>query len=135
VRENVSHPARLGGTLDEHADRIDALLEELGLAHLADRRPSETSVGEQQRTAIARALVLRPALVVADEPTGHQDRGWTEKVFGALRAACDEGTACLMATHDETATRFLDRALSMRDGHLEADLLEPDPSGPPPRWR
>jgi putative ABC transport system ATP-binding protein len=134
VRENVSHPARLGGTLDEHADRVEALLEELGLAHLADRRPSETSVGEQQRTAIARALLLRPSLVVADEPTGHQDRGWTEKVFAALRTACDEGTACLMATHDETATRFLDRALSIRDGRLTADLLEPE-GGRQPRWR
>ena len=120
VRENVSYPAKLESSLDEHADRIDGLLEELGLTHLAERRPFETSVGEQQRTAIVRALLLRPRLVVADEPTGHQDRGWTEKVFAALRSHCDEGTACLVATHDETSKRFLNRTLAIRDGKIEA---------------
>jgi putative ABC transport system ATP-binding protein len=119
VRENVAYPARLLGTLDEHSERIDALLQELGLAHLAERRPFETSVGEQQRTAIVRALLLRPRLLVADEPTGHQDRGWTEKVFAALRSHCDEGTACLVATHDETSRRFLNRALAIRDGRID----------------
>ncbi len=118
VRENVSYPAKLEGSLEEHADRIDGLLEELGLTHLAERRPFETSVGEQQRTAIVRALLLRPRLVVADEPTGHQDRGWTEKVFAALRSHCDEGTACLVATHDETSKRFLNRTLAIRDGRI-----------------
>jgi ABC-type lipoprotein export system ATPase subunit len=120
VRENVAYPAKLEGRLHEHEERIDALLEELGLSHLAERRPLETSVGEQQRTAIVRALLLRPRLVVADEPTGHQDRGWTEKVFGALRSHCDEGTACLVATHDETSKRFLNRTLAIHDGRIEA---------------
>jgi putative ABC transport system ATP-binding protein len=118
VRENVSYPAKLEGSLEEHADRIDELLEELGLTDLAERRPFETSVGEQQRTAIVRALLLRPRLVVADEATGHQDRGWTEKVFAALRAHCDEGTACLVATHDESSSRFLNRTLAIRDGRI-----------------
>jgi putative ABC transport system ATP-binding protein len=121
VRENVAYPAKLDGSLDDHRDRIDALLETLGLSHLAARRPFETSVGEQQRTAIARALLLRPRLVVADEPTGHQDRGWTEKVFAAIRNACDEGTTCLVATHDETAKRFLNRTLSIHDGRIGGD--------------
>ncbi len=120
VRENVAYPAKLEGSLAEHEERIELLLEELGLAHLAERRPLETSVGEQQRTAIVRALLLRPRLLVADEATGHQDRGWTEKVFAALRAHCDEGTACLVATHDETSKRFLNRTLAMRDGRIEA---------------
>jgi putative ABC transport system ATP-binding protein len=118
VRENTAYPARLAGVHADHADRIEELAERFGLAALADRRPSETSVGEQQRTALARALVLRPALVIADEPTGHQDRGWTERVFEALRDACDEGTACLMATHDEGARPFVDRTISIRDGRL-----------------
>ena len=118
VRENVAYPARLAGTSLDDRDRVDELLARLGLDLLAERRPGETSVGEQQRTAIARALLLRPTLVVADEPTGHQDRGWTEKVFAELRAACDDGTACVMATHDETSKRSLDRTLSIRDGHL-----------------
>ncbi len=119
VRENVAHPAKLAGSLGEHAERIEELLARFGLSELADRRPFETSVGEQQRAAIARALLLRPRVVVADEPTGHQDRGWTERVFAALRDACDEGTACLMATHDEAAKRFLDRTLTIHDGRID----------------
>jgi putative ABC transport system ATP-binding protein len=122
VRENIAYPARLDDRLEEHRDRVEELAERFGLSALAGRRPAETSVGEQQRTAMARALLLRPALVVADEPTGHQDRGWTERVFAALREACDEGTACLMATHDESAKRFLDRTLSIRDGRLLGEL-------------
>ena len=122
VRENIAYPARLDGSLAEHGDRVDELLMGFGLSILAERRPSETSVGEQQRTALARALLLRPRLVIADEPSGHQDRGWTDQVFAALRAACDEGTSCLMATHDETAKRYLDRALSIADGRLRGEL-------------
>jgi putative ABC transport system ATP-binding protein len=119
VRENVAHPAKLDGSLEEHADRVEELLERFGLADLAGRHPSEASVGEQQRAAVARALLLHPTLVIADEPTGHQDRGWTERVFAAIRDACDAGTSCLMATHDETATRYLDRTLPMKDGAID----------------
>jgi putative ABC transport system ATP-binding protein len=125
VRENVAFPAKLGGSSDEHTDRVEELLEAFGLAELADRRPAETSVGEQQRTAIARALLLRPAILVADEPTGHQDRGWTDRVLAGLRDACDAGTACLLATHDEMASRFLDRSLTIRDGRLDGELPNP----------
>jgi ABC-type lipoprotein export system ATPase subunit len=121
VRENVAHAAKLGGSLDDHVDRIDELLEAFGLTQLAERRPSETSVGEQQRTALARALLLRPRLLIADEPSGHQDRGWAEKVFAALRSACDGGTACLVATHDEGARTSFDRMLPMRDGRISAE--------------
>jgi putative ABC transport system ATP-binding protein len=119
IRENVSSPARLESSLDDHVARVDGLLEALGLTTLEHRRPSETSVGEQQRAAVARALLLRPAILLADEPTCHQDRGWTEAVLTAIREACDAGTTCIMATHDETASRFLDRTLVMHDGRLE----------------
>jgi ABC-type lipoprotein export system ATPase subunit len=121
VRENVAHAAKLDGSLEEHDDRVEDLLEMFGLTQLGERRPSETSVGEQQRTAIARALLLRPRLLVADEPSGHQDRAWTEKVFVALRTACDAGTACLVATHDDSARRAFDRMLTMRDGRASAE--------------
>jgi putative ABC transport system ATP-binding protein len=97
---------------------VERVLALVGLSAQARQLPSTLSGGEQQRTAIARALLLRPTLVVADEPTGHQDRGWTDRVFAALRTACDEGTACLMATHDESASRYLDRTLAIRDGRL-----------------
>ena len=74
---SVEYPARLAKRLPELAGRVDELLGALGLADLADRLPVETSIGEQQRTALARALVLSPRLLLADEPTGHQDAGWS----------------------------------------------------------
>ncbi|HEX5949803.1 MAG TPA: ATP-binding cassette domain-containing protein [Actinomycetota bacterium] len=117
--ENVSFPAKLEGSLDGTAERVKGLLESLGLSAPANRRPPETSLGEQQRAAVARALVLRPAILLLDEPTCHQDRGWTEAVLTAIREACDAGTTCIMATHDDAARRFLDRTLVMRDGRLE----------------
>jgi ABC-type lipoprotein export system ATPase subunit len=118
IRENVEYPARLTRTLTERSELVERLLEGLGLDALQDRYPRETSVGEQQRAALARALVLSPLLMLADEPTGHQDRGWTGRVFNAVRRMAGDGTACLLATHDEDVIRFLDRVLSMSDGEL-----------------
>lgn len=118
IRENVEYPARLTGTLAERADFLDGLIDAFGLEALQHRYPKETSVGEQQRAALARALVLSPLVMLADEPTGHQDRGWTERIFEAIRREAGNGTACLMATHDEDVIGFLDRVLSMADGEL-----------------
>src|SRR5207253_9630115 len=70
IRENVQLPGRLGGTVDVD---VDELLAELGLSDVADRHPSESSLGEQQRAAVARAVAVAPALVLADEPTSHPD--------------------------------------------------------------
>ncbi len=114
VRANVEYPARLGGRIDE--ERIDDLLDRLGLTELQDRQPRETSVGEQQRTALARALVLRPRVLLADEPAGHQDTAWARAVLQALRQASTEGTSCLVATHDQGVARDFDRILVMADG-------------------
>lgn len=119
IRENVASPARLEGSMGDHAERVDDLLEAMGLTTLEDRRPSETSMGEQQRAAVARALLLRPGLLLVDEPTCHQDLVWTEAVLTAIRQVRDSGTTCIMATHDDAARRFLDRTLVMRDGRLE----------------
>jgi putative ABC transport system ATP-binding protein len=118
VRENIEYPARLTGRLDESAALVAELLDELGLEHLADRYPKETSLGEQQRAAFARALVLRPALVLADEPTGHQDRGFMRRVFECLQGALGRGTTCLVATHDEGVLPYLDRTFAMADGRV-----------------
>jgi putative ABC transport system ATP-binding protein len=118
VRENVEYPARLTGSLEERTVVIDRLIEDLGLNLLQDRYPNETSVGEQQRAALARALVLSPIVVLADEPTGHQDLRSADRIFAAVRHASDKGTACLMATHDENVIQFLDRILPMVDGRL-----------------
>ncbi len=119
VRENVEYPARLGSRLTELAGRVDHLLEALGLDELAARRPHETSVGQQQRTALARALVLRPRLLLADEPSGHQDAGWAHEVFRILQGAAAEGTCLLAATHNEEIRPYLDVVHTMANGKLD----------------
>jgi ABC-type lipoprotein export system ATPase subunit len=116
VRENVALALRLSG--DGAADDLEGRLAELGLTDLTERYPAETSLGEQQRTAVARALALDPSLVLADEPTAHQDADHADTVLGALRARADQGGACLVATHDARLLPHLDRVLRLHDGRL-----------------
>ena len=118
VRENVEYPARLAGQLEARADLVEDLLEGFGLHELSRRYPKEVSLGEQQRTALARALVLRPKLLIADEPTGHQDAGWGRRIFDVLADAASLGTCCLVATHDRTLSPLMDRVISMADGEV-----------------
>jgi putative ABC transport system ATP-binding protein len=118
VRENVEHPARLAGLLEERRERVDELLIELGLSHLGDRLPSDTSIGEQQRAALARALVLSSNVVLIDEPTSHQDRGSARTVLELLRRVANDGTACLIATHDPSILRAVDEIWEIDDGIL-----------------
>ena len=120
VAENVGLPLRIAGSTDD--ERVSALLGALGLSHLATRLPGETSIGQQQRVALARALVLRPALLLADEPTSHQDRRSADRVWGAIAAAREDGTACLVATHDGTAAAHADRVWEIADGRLASDV-------------
>ena len=125
VRENLEYPARLHGRLEELRGRVDELMEELGIAQLAARYPKETSLGEQQRTAVARALVLSPTLVLADEPTGHQDAVSERRVLEAFGRAAAEGGSCLIATHNASLAPRLDRVLEMADGRLGAPSSAP----------
>ena len=118
VRENIEYPARLAGRLEDASDLVDDLLADLGLDRLRQRFPRETSVGEQQRTALCRALVLSPKVLLADEPSGHQDRGWGESVFKAIERAAGRGTCCIVATHNEEIVPHLSRVLTMRDGKI-----------------
>ena len=118
VRENVALPARLARRHREYADRVDGLLRRFGIDHLADRMPYETSLGEQQRAAVARALTLPPRLLLADEPSSHQDAHRAGLVYQALREAAAEGASVLVATHDEEAYDYLDRILEVREGEL-----------------
>ena len=115
--ENVELPLVLEGRLDaEGHSGARRLMEELGIYELRDRRPLQTSLGEQQRTAIARALVLDPPVVLADEPTGHQDSGHAATVMTALRTAATRGAAIVIATHDFGARNICDRTIEMADG-------------------
>jgi putative ABC transport system ATP-binding protein len=117
VRGNVELPARLasGGASDDEAGR---LLEELGLDELAERLPQETSIGQQQRTALARALALRPTVLLADEPTSHQDAGWRDAVIEVLREACGRGTTCLIATHEPLVAARASVVWQLADGRI-----------------
>ena len=118
LADNVLLPARLRGTLAAERPRAEQLMHAFGLAHLADRLPPQTSLGEQQRAAVARALLLRPALLLADEPTAHQDVGHADRLLDALTDAARRGSAVLVATHDEQARARADRVLELRDGWL-----------------
>ncbi|HEX5493631.1 MAG TPA: ATP-binding cassette domain-containing protein, partial [Mycobacteriales bacterium] len=118
VRENVLMPARLTGQLRAQSGRADALMASVGIDHLAGRYPKQTSLGEQQRCAVVRALLLTPKLLLADEPTAHQDAHWTEVIFGAMRGLVEAGSVCLVATHNPETWDYADRILSMHDGEL-----------------
>ncbi len=120
LADNVLLPARLRGSLAAERPWAEQLMSAFGLAHLADRLPARTSLGEQQRAAVARALLLRPALLLADEPTAHQDRGHADRLLDAVTDAARRGSAVLVATHDEQAWARADRVLELRDGRLAA---------------
>lgn len=113
VAENVLWPCLLAGV---EADR--AFLDHLGLAAIAGRRCVQTSLGEQQRTGIARALAARPRLAVLDEPTGHQDDDHVALVLAALVAARDAGTAVLVATHDPRVLDVCDVVVRLSGGRV-----------------
>ncbi len=117
--ENVLLPARLPGAPATAPQRGRELIARLDLEELAGRLPHELSGGEQQRLAVARALVHDPPLVLADEPTGNLDAESGAAVLGLLRAAAAQGRAVVIVTHDEAATASADRVLRLRDGRLQ----------------
>ncbi len=121
VLENVEYPVRIAGRLEERRDLVDDLIERLGLSSLRARYPRETSLGEQQRAALARAIVLQPQLLLADEPTGHQDAEWAARVVQVLGDAANAGCCCVIATHDAALAPYLDRVISMSDGAIQLD--------------
>jgi ABC-type lipoprotein export system ATPase subunit len=88
-------------------------MERLGIAELAKRTISEVSMGQQQRTAVARATVADPKVLLADEPTSFQDVGFTDVVVSALRSAAERGSAVLVATHDDDVARAADRVVDL----------------------
>jgi putative ABC transport system ATP-binding protein len=116
IRENVELPVHLAGDAAASTARASELVAELGLAKVADRAPREASLGEQQRAALARALVLEPRLVLADEPTAHQDARWGRASLEALARAARRGTCLLVATHNREAASVVDHTLAIRDG-------------------
>jgi ABC-type lipoprotein export system ATPase subunit len=121
VAENVWLPVHYGAGRgsDAGADgAVETALELLDVAHIEGRMARQTSLGEQQRTAVARAIVLRPSLVVLDEPTSHQDDEHVDQVLEAFLAVRGHGTAVLVASHDERVIEVADRTVRLDEGRV-----------------
>ncbi|MDA0817192.1 MAG: ABC transporter ATP-binding protein [Planctomycetota bacterium] len=127
LAENVALPLELDG-MPRSACRDAALaaLEQVGMGHRADHRPDSVSGGEQQRAAIARALVTRPAILLADEPTGALDTANSEIVIELLqKLVVDDSQTVVLVTHDSSVAAAATRVIRMRDGQIESDTSGP----------
>ena len=117
AKENVMIPAMIAGRRDP--DQAAALLEELGLGERLDHKPSQLSGGEQQRVAVARALVNSPSVIFADEPSGNLDSKTREELHNLFFKIRDtHGVTFVIVTHDRDLARLSDRCLEMRDGRF-----------------
>ena len=126
ARENIALPAwRLSGRRADAFERADMLLARFGLKARGDAPARVLSLGEAQRVAVARALVNRPRVVLADEPTGSLDSASTTAVLDALTEVCAAGSALLVVTHDRQVAARCGRQLVMHDGSLAPSLQLP----------
>ena len=126
ARENVEFVLELQGVGRERRERATAVLEELNLAELADRRPAELSGGQQQRVAVARAVAARPKLVLADEPTANLDGENAEVLMHMMRDLRDRhGMTFLFSTHDPRVVAHAHRVVTLVDGRVARDETTP----------
>jgi len=123
IRDNILLPLMLDKKAVDEA-YLKFLTERLGLADLLHRQPGQLSGGQQQRAAIARALIVHPAVVLADEPTGNLDRKNSEEVFSLIRAvAAEQHQTVVYVTHDPDLAQAADRILEMEDGEIRLDSI------------
>ncbi len=116
VRDNILAAALATGVTREVRERADELIERFGLGHRVHHVPAASSTGERQRTALARALLNQPRLILADEPTGNLDTDNARVVLEFLRDFAKDGGAVLLVTHDVAAAEFADRSVEIVDG-------------------
>jgi putative ABC transport system ATP-binding protein len=107
---------------------MDHVIDSVGLRDRLSHRPGELSGGQQQRVACARALLHRPEVIFADEPTGNLDSRSSSEVLGFLRRSVREmGQTIIMVTHDPVAASYADRVVFLRDGRITAEMFQPTP--------
>ncbi len=129
AEENITLPADLAGA-DVDGDWLRYLVQALRIGDRLTHRPSELSGGQQQRIACARALIARPDLIFADEPTGNLDSNASGEVLAFLRSAVDEhGQSIVMVTHDPRAAAYADRVVFLADGKVVDELASPTADG------
>jgi putative ABC transport system ATP-binding protein len=125
VFENVELPLTIGkkpGSKKERRERVEYLLEEVGLADRRNHQPSELSGGQQQRAAIARALVTKPRIVIADEPTANLDSANGERVLDLMKTVNrEDGTTFIFSTHDPDIWKLANHVIFLRDGLIETE--------------
>ena len=130
--DNVIMPLDYSPTRPQHSEawaRGLTLLDRVGLADRVEHEPSQMSGGQQQRVAIARSLINRPALVLADEPTGNLDSHASVEILRMFQELNKEGITVILVTHDPNVAAFADRTIRIADGLIEGDQVSPAPGG------
>ncbi len=118
VRENILFPFTIGGTKRPSEERLLEVADKLGITELLDEFPSELSGGEMRRATIARAVINRPSLIIADEPTGSLDQANTSKVMDIFKSIAEEGTAVIVVTHQKETLGYASKIYNMSEGKL-----------------
>jgi len=124
AEENITLPLLIDGQNPKaYRERIDSLLQLVGLSERRRHKPEQLSGGEQQRVALARALITDPTILLADEPTGNLDSKTGTAIMELLRQSCDElKQSIVVVTHDPRAAAYADRVVFLRDGRLDGEL-------------
>jgi len=126
--ENVALPLIYSGESKKGRDiRAEKALESVDLTDRMHHRPNELSGGQRQRVAVARALVNKPSIILADEPTGNLDSKTSVDIMKLFEAIHNKGNTIIVVTHEEDIAKHAHRIIRLRDGHIESDEINPNP--------